>query len=92
MLLFIALSPGEHCGGNTFGYVCLSVCLSERNSKTIAPIHMIFKNCVSRYDDTCMIALFVYALRSCLCLCVCVYVCVRQHWCACVRVYNSKTL
>ena len=43
---FITLAPGEECEGNAFGHVCLSLCRSmsvqTRNSKTIAPINLIF--------------------------------------------------
>ena len=40
----VTLAPGEECEGNAFGSVSLSVCMSvrARNSKTIAPINLIF--------------------------------------------------
>ena len=42
---FITLAPGEECEGNAFGSVCMSIW--TRNSKTIAPIYMIFTQEVS---------------------------------------------
>ena len=40
----VILAPGEECEGNGFVHVCLSFCISvqTRNSKTTAPIYLIF--------------------------------------------------
>ena len=42
--VFVTLAPGEEFEGNAFGSVCLSFCMPAwaRNSKTNAPIDLIF--------------------------------------------------
>ena len=36
------IAPGEECKGKAFGSVCLHMCVRMGNSKTIAPIDVIF--------------------------------------------------